>query len=224
MLQNGWVKFHRKLLDNDLLMHDQSAYVLFTRLLLVVDSKTGTYKTGRYMLAELTGLKPSTVYKTLKRLEKESMIALSSNNKMTAINILNWRQYQSDGNNKVTTKEQQSNTKQEIINKNNSSIEELAKPKTMSVDINEMFEYWQAATGVEIASRAKANRFAASNLLKKHGSEKLKRLIDGVAMSRSDEYAPRIADFTQLQAKLSDLLVWGTKKGQKQAKGQVLEL
>lgn len=205
-------------------MADPSAYILFTRLLLVADSRTGTYTTGRYQLAELSGLKPITAYKALKRLEKWGIIALSSNNKRTAVNILNWSSYQADGNNRVTTKEQQSNTKQEVIINNNSPNGELATPKQVSLDIDEMFSYWQAATGVEIASRAKANRFAASNLLRKHGKDRLKRLIEGVALSHQDEYAPRIADFTQLQSRLSELLVWGAKKGKRQAKGQVLEL
>lgn len=79
-------------------------------------------------------------------------------------------------------------------------------------EINELFEYWQEKTGYELVSKTRANRFACSNLLKKHGAEKLKRLIDGVAMSQSDRFAPRIADFSQLQSKQNELMVWGRTK------------
>jgi hypothetical protein len=88
--------------------------------------------------------------------------------------------------------------------------------KAENPEISDMFVYWQETTGIPISARIKQNRFACSNLLKKHGADGLRRLIGGVAQSQDDQYAPRISDFTQLQAKLSDLLVWGkklTKKG-----------
>ena len=42
---------------------------------------------------------------------------MKPNNKMTTIYILNWHEYQSKPNNKITTKQQQNNTNQEIRNK-----------------------------------------------------------------------------------------------------------
>lgn len=138
-MQNGWVKLHRKLLNNKLLYKDINCYVLFTRLLLVVDSRSGTYTTGRFMLSELTGQKPATVYKTLKRLEKEKMLSVTSNNKFSTITICNWHDYQSLSNNKVTTKEQPSNTKQEIRSKNIYK-REFEKPNTGVYPVNELKE------------------------------------------------------------------------------------
>jgi hypothetical protein len=78
--------------------------------------------------------------------------------------------------------------------------------------INEMFDFWAAECGFNIESRVKANRAACSNLLKKHGKEKLEQLIRGVSLTHSDQYAPSIADFSELQQKLPTLLVWGRKK------------
>jgi hypothetical protein len=86
------------------------------------------------------------------------------------------------------------------------------KPVYGSPGINEMFDFWAAECGFNIESRVKANRAACSNLLKKHGKDKLMQLIRGVALTHSDQYAPGIADFSQLQQKLPDLLVWGRKK------------
>ena len=114
---NGWIKLHRKLLDNQIWKHDPTAWRVFEYLLLTVDHRTGSWDTGRFVIAESLDMKPSTVYKSLKRLEKAEMVTLTSNNKYSTISICKWKEYQQDdnntGNNKVTTKEQQSNTKQE---------------------------------------------------------------------------------------------------------------
>lgn len=96
----------------------------------------------------------------------------------------------------------------------------LAKPKTASQDINRMFEIWEEVVGYRIQSRVKANRFACSNLLKKHGMDKLSQLINGVAQAQSEKYAPNITDFCSLQQKLTDLIVWGRKKGMTNAAAQ----
>lgn len=117
-MQNGWVKVHRKLLDNDLLMNDTSCYILFTRLLLVADSSTGRYVTGRFRLGELTKLKPTTAWAALKRLEVEKVVRLFSDNKKTTIYICNWKTYQQSNDILMTTNRQQNDTKQEVISKN----------------------------------------------------------------------------------------------------------
>jgi hypothetical protein len=75
-----------------------------------------------------------------------------------------------------------------------------------------MFDYWQKTTGIKIIARERANRYACNNMLKKHGDAKLRQLIDGVALAQDDRYAPSIADFTDLQSKLNQLLTWGKKK------------
>ena len=93
-------------------------------------------------------------------------------------------------------------------------------PKTEVVrygkpEINEVFEIWRRETGLEISSKIQTNRRAASNLLKKFGVKKLTQLIRGVALAQNDQYAPRIANFIDLQAKLDQLLLWGKKRQSK---------
>lgn len=130
-MNNGWIKLHRKILDNEHLANDNTACLLFIKLLLVTNKKTGTYTTGRYKLSLLSNEKPATIYKALKRLEKWGNIELSSNNKRTTIRICNYEEYQEQSNNKVTTKEQQSNNKvtlnkkEELRKKNNNYVVEL---------------------------------------------------------------------------------------------------
>lgn len=82
-------------------------------------------------------------------------------------------------------------------------------------DINEMFEYWASIVGYAISSRRQANRNACNNLIKKHTADGVRKLIQGVALAQSDRYAPQIADFEELQSKLSKLMAWGKKNTQK---------
>ena len=113
-MNNGWIKLHRQIIDNDIFRHDLNAWHVFEVLLLLADRRNASWSGGRFTLAEACNIKPTTLYKCLKRLEKAEMVTLSSNNKYTTIHICNWDKYQEDGNssgnNKVTTKGQQSNT------------------------------------------------------------------------------------------------------------------
>lgn len=90
--------------------------------------------------------------------------------------------------------------------------DDLPSPKVRKREIDEMFAFWEKTVGYAISSRVKQNRFACSNLLKKYGELKLERIIGGVAQAKQDQYAPRIADFAQLQQKMNELMNWGTSK------------
>lgn len=215
-MHKGWIKLHRKILDNRMLKYDHNAYIIFT-ILLMSARRDGSYDTGRFKLAELIGINPNTVYATLKRLEKSKMITQESNNKYTVIRICNWKKYQGDDNtndnSQITSRQQPDNTKQELIieNKENSTNVLLAKAYGNS-ELNKMFDYWTQQTGTPISSQLTANRRAASNLLRKYGDTKLEQLIKGVALAQDDQYAPRIANFIQLQSKTDELILWGKKK------------
>ena len=82
-------------------------------------------------------------------------------------------------------------------------------PRYGKTEINDMFDFWEEQVGIQISSRTKMNRNACNNLIKKHGEEKVKMFIKGVALSHTDKFAPRISDFISLQSKLTELLVWG---------------
>jgi hypothetical protein len=116
-MMNGYVKFFRTVLDHELLANDNNAYIVFTKLLLRVDRKTGNYTTGRFKLAELTNLKPSTAWATLKRLKNHKMVTLRSDSRKTVIHICNWHKFQTDPDrlpdNNLTTNGQPDDTKQE---------------------------------------------------------------------------------------------------------------
>lgn len=176
----------------------------------------GTVVTSRHKIAEALASNNNTIYKALKRLEKAEMVTSKVTNKYTTYRICKWHTFQTDGNrsgnNKVTTKEQQSNTLIRIKNKEIVSKDTMATASYGKPEINEMFTYWKEATGLPISSRVQQNRHACHNLIKKHGVAGVRKLVSGVAQAQSDQYAPRIANFIQLQNKLDDLMAWGKKK------------
>lgn len=209
-MQKGWVKLHRKILENDIFRHDRTGWHVFETLLILCDTKTGTWSGGMYQLADACNELKPTVYKAILRLEEAGMINREVNSKYTVYNISNWVGYQADGKQSVNSEETESNTLTRIKNKElrNTNVLATAYGKP---EINELITYWKDTTGIELSSKTKANRNAANNLLKKHGMDKLKALIRGVNAANSDKYAPRISDFVELQSKTNELITWGKK-------------
>lgn len=122
MDNQGWIKLHRKILDNGLLFGKAYDFSLFVYLILKADRNTGIARVGRLQLAKLFRINESTIYKAMKRLEKGEFCNIKSNNQYSDVYICNYVKYQVQSNNesnsKVTTKEQQSNTIQEVRSKN----------------------------------------------------------------------------------------------------------
>ena len=96
------------------------------------------------------------------------------------------------------------------------------KPTYGKIEINEMFEYWEKEVGYKISAKVKQNRIACNNLLKKYKAEGLKQLVDGVALAQSEQYAPKISDFYELQSNLNKLIAWGNNR--KTDKGKVAKI
>lgn len=76
------------------------------------------------------------------------------------------------------------------------------------VEINNLFSSWESITGLPITSNKTKNRYACNNLINKYGVDGVEKLIRVVEKAQTDRYAPRVADFCDLQAKLNQLLLW----------------
>lgn len=74
-------------------------------------------------------------------------------------------------------------------------------------EIDEILNYWQECTGVPVPNR-KSERIATWNLLRKYGAQKVRGMVDAVAVAQNSRYAPRIATPSALQKRLPDLVVW----------------
>lgn len=95
---NGWIKLHRKILDNEVFRFDPTAWRLF-EILLLLSNASGVWKGGLYQLqVYMGGEKPmakTTIFYALRRLEKSKMIERTSNSKFTVYTICKWSEYQS---------------------------------------------------------------------------------------------------------------------------------
>jgi hypothetical protein len=117
-MNKGWVKLHRKLLDNPALVHDKTAFFVFVSLLLLVDKDTGSLDIGRNMLGALIDINPNTLYSCLRKLSKNDMISVAvTNRSYSTYHIRNWHEYQQPVNNPSTTRQHSNKNKELRINK-----------------------------------------------------------------------------------------------------------
>lgn len=136
---------YRALLDHQLLANDNTAFIVFTKILLKADWKTGSYRTGRNKLGLLTNLKATTAWAALQRLANDGALTLTATGRFTDINISNWWKYQGESekvNDSSVARSQHSNdTKQEQKNKENIlTSEQLKLLETVNSIFNRQFE------------------------------------------------------------------------------------
>lgn len=143
----GWIRSHRKVLDNPVMCKDVATFAVWNYILLEVTYyekddlfggqrirlKPGQMVTGRKKIADLWHISESKVERILSCLESEHQIEQQKSSKNRLITVLNWEKYQSDEqqdeqqvNNERTTSEQQVNTvfkKEKKIKKEKKYIE-----------------------------------------------------------------------------------------------------
>lgn len=161
---DGYIKLHRKILDNPVVCKDAEYYAVWSYLLLNATHKEiqkdfnggtvtlvpGQLITGRQSIAKKFKIDENKVQRVLKRLEIEHQIEQQTCNKNRLITVLNWESYQSNEqqneqqlNNKRTTTEQQVNTNKNDKNvkneKNNKYI--YAEPDELNNSILDFIEF-----------------------------------------------------------------------------------
>jgi hypothetical protein len=136
MSDAGWIKLHRKLLKNPVVMKDGDHLAVWVYLLLkasrvvhdsIFDGKTvqlkpGQLIIGRRVISADTRIHESKVQRILKCFESEHLFKQQTCSKSRLISILKWKEYQiseqvseQQMNNNRTTSEQQPNTIQEVL-------------------------------------------------------------------------------------------------------------
>ena len=142
---NGWIKLHRKLLDNPVVMKDSDHLAVWIYLLLnashteypvlfggkKISLKAGQLITGRKSIASTLGISESKVRRILDLFEIDQQIDRQRSNKNSLVSILNWDKYQifdqqidQQVTNKRPTSDQQPTT-----NKNNKNIKNIKECK-----------------------------------------------------------------------------------------------
>lgn len=183
MKDKGWIKIHREILDNPIVMKDGDHLAVWVWLLLHATNKRrsvmfggrqlylkpGELTTGRKIIASELRISQSKVQRILKSFESEQQIEQRTDRQCRLISILNWDKYQKSGqrneqrvNNDRTTSEQRLNTKQE--GKEGKKEREYPHPPSFE-DVQEYVE----EKGYEMDPEAFFDYYSESNWIKKNG-------------------------------------------------------
>ena len=118
MENSGWIKLHRRILD-DPIITDDGLFRLFIYCLLNANFKEksfihgdepvkvlrGQFITGRKVLAEKLNINDTTVYHRLKRLQKLKYISIKPNNRYSLITIINYNTYVEENSDEISDTE-----------------------------------------------------------------------------------------------------------------------
>ena len=212
-MENGWIKLHRKTLENPII--GRANYLaLWVVLLLkanhkpnkfmwngnIIVVKEGQMLTGRKELSKETGIPESTIEDILIYLEKQHQIQQQKTTKYRLITIVNWIKHQSSNStsdNKATTKQQQSDT-----NKNEKKEKNEKKDTTeqSSEDINLLIKSFESINPA--CKRMYGNttqRKSCRSLIDTYGFERLQKIItDTLPKTNGLQYFPTITTPLQL--------------------------
>lgn len=136
----GWIKIHRKILENPIVCKDSEHYAVWNYLLLNATQKQidvifqgkritlnpGQLITGRKVIAKQFNIDENKVQRILKMFEKQHQIEQQMSSQNRLITIQNWEQYQVERhqneqqvNSNCTASEQQVNTNKNVKNDKN---------------------------------------------------------------------------------------------------------
>lgn len=114
-MDNGWIKLHRKLLNNPIAKKPTWAWLWVVLLLLAnhedehsfiwneqrINLEKGQFVTGRKKLREISGIPETTIERILNYLETGHQIGQQKTTKYRLITILKWKSYQNLDSNPV---------------------------------------------------------------------------------------------------------------------------
>jgi len=138
MIEQGWIKLHRKMLDNPVVWKDSDHLSVWIYLLLNathkdmdvlfkskrITLKPGQLITGRKSIASQLSISDSKVKRVLLAFESDHQIDRQRSNKNSLITILNWCEYQQNDqqNDQQVTSKRPASDQQVTTNKNIKNI------------------------------------------------------------------------------------------------------
>ena len=159
MINNGYIKIHRKILDSSVFSRSTYLHVWLYVLLSVnhtkkslifnnkkIDVLPGQFITSRLKIADATQIAPTTVENILEYLVNEQQIGQQKTTKYRIISVINWKDYQIDGtqngqqaDNKPTTNGQQADTNKKAKNDKNEDNE-----KNINIYTSDFEIFWKS--------------------------------------------------------------------------------
>ncbi len=216
MSNQGWIKLHRKILDNPIFGSEKGLKIWIWCLLRAnhkgecayigrnkVCVETGSFIFGREKASDKLGIAKSTVRDWMKFLEDEGFIDIKPTTKYSIVYIKNWKEYQ-DTDNKSKT-----NRKQIDTNKNDKN--EKKYNSEQSSQVNQVFDVFYNSINPTINYGNKTSRKAVDWMIKKWGIEATMRIAEYACEVHGQKYAPTITTPFQLKEKISNLKAYKEK-------------
>ena len=155
-MSNGWIKVHRKILENDWLSKNRvySNFEAFMYLLLkanhkdgifhigtqIIEVKRGQLVTSQKKLCKQFNWSNSKLRNYLKTAKNASMIYTETTSKTTTLTICNYDTYQESSTEK-TLKKESLNTEKALIKHTNNNVKNN-KELTKDINVCDLFEDW----------------------------------------------------------------------------------
>jgi uncharacterized phage protein (TIGR02220 family) len=183
---NGWVKIHRKMLENPVVFYDADHLAIWIYLLLNATHKDmpvmfkgkkttlkpGQLITGRKVISEELSVSESKVKRVLLLFESDQQIDRIRSNKNSVITILNWDKYQTidQQNDQQMTSKRPADDQQMTTNK---------KLRTKELNKKDIVEHLNFATGKNYkAESSLTSRLISARLNEGFTVDDFKRVID----------------------------------------------
>lgn len=212
----GWVKTHRKLLNNPVVCKDSDHMAVWFFLLLnaahseqtamfggeKITLLPGQLLTSKRAIAKALKIDPSKVYRILKRYEVEQQIEPRTDSQQSLITIRNWHYYQSDNeprneprmNHERTTEQENKDEKEKRSKKEKEENKEIHKNErriytvlSHSADVQTIFEYWNAKGIIKHREINKELEKALTKAFSVYSVEQIKICIDRYATVLNDD-------------------------------------
>ena len=165
----GWIKIHRKILDNPIVCKDSDTLSIWVYLLLNATHvqmpilfkgkrtilKEGQLVTGILSISKKLNIDKNKVQRTLKLFENDKQIEQQTSNQNRLVTILNWNAYQNSEkqNDKPVINEWETDDKRVITNKNVKNIKNDKNVRITTVsdscgdDLQEVIEFYNNNIG-----------------------------------------------------------------------------
>jgi len=224
MKTQGWIKLHRKLLENTIFTSEKGLKVWIWCLLKAnhqdqdvfngrqkVHITTGQFIMGRNTAKEELKMAVGTIWFWLDQLEKDKYVERKSTNKYTVVTILNYSQYQeterrlnADRTQIVQQIEPNNNDKNVENDKNDKNNNILA---TKVANLNLYIDKFKGVNPTyERLLGNKSQRASLERLIIQFGEERMNNLLTQLPEIMRKPYAPQISTPIELENKMGKLI------------------
>jgi len=195
-MNNGWIKIHRKILENPIFSSEKGFRIWVWCLLKAghqerdiylgnekIHLKAGEFIFGRGSASEQLGIKESTIRNWINTLKKDRYIDIKPTNKYSLIKVINWKQYQDN----EQVDGQQSKNK---VKTNQKQMDTNKKDKNVKNDKNtyiQILEYWNKGKVITHSKVSNSCKNEITKWLKEYSLDDLKKAIKSYAETLYDD-------------------------------------